>query len=340
VASVLAGCRTRLGRVARVAVRTIRAVARFTGFARGQSYWDLLVYSTIAGLGLGGEFGIGWRWGRAFCHAAKERDAARLVLVGIGWKVGVMDGRDPDLRPQRVLQVIGLARGRFLIGILPAVARPLHPPAHARAGGFLRDARTRRPRQIIRQLLVKDAETLNFDRPWGRDSSAGADFGYYGVMIWMTNYLSTRFGSTRRQTAVWTTATNRRHGVGIIRVRPLRRCRRPKRRLLHLKTGAGHHRFVLVSSRLTIRPRCVCRNGVMGFFVNGMLGGHGALMRELYPTAARATAKKRLLFQHRPCRRAASARCWWVSPTHRTASNSHQHAGAALLWSSLVTSGS
>jgi MFS family permease len=30
---------------------------------------------------------------------------------------------------------------------------------------------------------------------------------------------------------------------------------------------------------------------VMGFFVNGMLGGYGALMSELYPTEARATAQ-------------------------------------------------
>lgn len=29
----------------------------------------------------------------------------------------------------------------------------------------------------------------------------------------------------------------------------------------------------------------------MGFFVNDMLGGYGALMSELYPTAARATAQ-------------------------------------------------
>lgn len=29
----------------------------------------------------------------------------------------------------------------------------------------------------------------------------------------------------------------------------------------------------------------------MGFFVNGMLGGYGALMSELYPTSARATAQ-------------------------------------------------
>jgi len=30
---------------------------------------------------------------------------------------------------------------------------------------------------------------------------------------------------------------------------------------------------------------------IMGIFVNGMLGGYGALMAELFPTAARATAQ-------------------------------------------------
>jgi MFS family permease len=29
----------------------------------------------------------------------------------------------------------------------------------------------------------------------------------------------------------------------------------------------------------------------MGFFVNGMLGGYGALISELFPTSARATAQ-------------------------------------------------
>jgi len=33
----------------------------------------------------------------------------------------------------------------------------------------------------------------------------------------------------------------------------------------------------------------------MGFFVNGMIGGYGALISELYPTQARATAEN-LLF--------------------------------------------
>ena len=49
----------RYGRV-RVLTWTIVLFAVFTGLcAIAQGYWDLLVYRTIAGIGLGGEFGIG-----------------------------------------------------------------------------------------------------------------------------------------------------------------------------------------------------------------------------------------------------------------------------------------
>src|ERR1700758_4645765 len=47
------------GRI-RVLTWTILIFAVFTGLcALAQGYWDLLIYRTLAGLGLGGEFGIG-----------------------------------------------------------------------------------------------------------------------------------------------------------------------------------------------------------------------------------------------------------------------------------------
>jgi len=49
--------------------------------------------------------------------------------------------------------------------------------------------------------------------------------------------------------------------------------------------------MVVVYSRMTDPTALLFVGAVMGFFVNGMLGGYGALMSELYPTAARATAQ-------------------------------------------------
>jgi MFS family permease len=49
--------------------------------------------------------------------------------------------------------------------------------------------------------------------------------------------------------------------------------------------------MVLVYSQLTEATALLIGGAVMGVFVNGMLGGYGALLAELYPTEARATAQ-------------------------------------------------
>src|SRR5215813_3420649 len=140
------------GRV-RVLTWTILLFAVFTGLcAFAQGYWDLLIYRTIAGLGLGGEFGIGMALVAEACPA--EERARVSSYVGLGWQGGVLAAA---VVTPLLLPVIGW-RGMFLLGILPALAayfirRTLHEPEL-----FLRDAETRSPQSSFK-LLVKDAET-------------------------------------------------------------------------------------------------------------------------------------------------------------------------------------
>jgi MFS family permease len=49
--------------------------------------------------------------------------------------------------------------------------------------------------------------------------------------------------------------------------------------------------MVLVYSQLERPVALLIGGAVMGVFVNGMLGGYGTLISELYPTEARATAQ-------------------------------------------------
>jgi predicted MFS family arabinose efflux permease len=73
----------RFGRV-RVLAWTILLFAGFTGLcALAQGYWDLLVYRTIAGIGLGGEFGIGMALAAEAWPAQKR--ARATSYVGLGW---------------------------------------------------------------------------------------------------------------------------------------------------------------------------------------------------------------------------------------------------------------
>jgi MFS family permease len=271
----------RLGRV-RVLAWTIVLFAVFTGLcALAQGYWDLLFYRTIAGLGLGGEFGIGMALVAEACPAAER--ARVSSYVGLGWQGGVLAAA---IVTPLLLPVIGW-RGMFLLGILPALAayairRTLHEPEL-----FLNRPKSGAQQSSFR-LLVKDAETIKLSIGMAILCSV-QNFGYYGVMIWLPNYLSTRFGLALTQTAVWTTATIAGMAIGIFVFGQV--ADRVGRRTAFFIYMTGAAVMVLLYSRLTDPAALLLAGMVMGFFVNGMLGGYGALMSELYPTAARATAQ-------------------------------------------------
>src|SRR5436853_4562784 len=103
------------GRV-RVLTWTILLFAVFTGLcALAQGYWDLLIYRTIAGLGLGGEFGIGMA---LVAEAWPSNQRARACsYVGLGWQAGVLLAA---LTTPLLLPLVGW-RGMFLIGLVPGL---------------------------------------------------------------------------------------------------------------------------------------------------------------------------------------------------------------------------
>jgi MFS family permease len=271
----------RLGRV-RVLTWAIVLFAVFTGLcAFAQGYWDLLVYRTVAGLGLGGEFGIGMALVAEAWPASKR--ARVSSYVGLGWQAGVFAAA---VATPVLLPVIGW-RNMFMIGILPAVVayfirRSLNEPevfvAHSKD----------QPEASALRLLVKDAETVKLSLGMIVLCSV-QNFGYYGVMIWLPNYLSSRFGFALTQSAVWTSVTIAGMAFGIFAFGHL--ADRLGRRPTFFAYMLGAAIMVVVYSRLTGPVALLIVGAAMGFCVNGMIGGYGALISELFPTSARATAQ-------------------------------------------------
>ena len=271
----------RLGRV-RVLTWTIVLFAAFTGLcALARGYWDLLLYRTIAGVGLGGEFGIGMALVAEAWPASKRARASSYV--GLGWQFGVLVAA---LLTPTLLPVIGW-RGMFTLGLFPAIIAyfirsSLHEPE------LFVEKFKGRPKQSALHLLVKDIETTKLSLGMVILCSV-QNFGYYGLMIWLPNYLSARFGFALTQSALWTCVTLAGMAAGIFLFGNI--ADRIGRRPAFFSYMFGAAIMVLIYSRLNDPIQLLMAGALMGFFVNGMLGGYGALISELFPTSARATAQ-------------------------------------------------
>src|SRR5947208_12244791 len=269
------------GRV-RVLTWTILIFAVFTGLgALAQGYWDLVAYRAIAGLGLGGEFGIGMA---LVAEAWPARLRARACsYVGLGWQAGVLLAA---FVTAWLLPYIGW-RGMFVVGLFPGLVAFLVRWYVGEPRIFLE--RAKEPRSgLPLKLLVKDAATVKVSIGMLILCSV-QNFGYYGLMIWLPSYLSSRFGYSPGQSLVWITVTVSAMAAGIFAFGYFADLvgRRPA--LFTFQAGAAL--MVFVFSRLTDPTALLIGGAVMGVFVNGMLGGYGALLSELYPTQARGTAE-------------------------------------------------
>ncbi|CAJ0702098.1 Putative niacin/nicotinamide transporter NaiP [Ralstonia mannitolilytica] len=270
------------GRV-RVLTWTIVLFAVFTGLcAFAQGFSDLLVYRTIAGIGLGGEFGIGMALAAEAWPAHKR--ARVSSYVALGWQAGVLLAA---LLTPLLLPLIGW-RGMFVLGMAPAlvawlVRKTLHEPEV-----FVRRVDAAGRKRNAFRLLVADARTTR--------TSVGIvvlcavqNFGYYGIMIWMPTYLGKTLGFSLTKSALWTAVTIVGMMVGIFAFGHL--ADRIGRKPTFLIFQAGAVAMVLTYARLNDPVAMLWAGAVMGLFVNGMIGGYGALISEAYPTAARATAQ-------------------------------------------------
>ena len=276
----------RYGRV-RVLTWTIVLFAVFTGLcAIAQGYWDLLIYRTIAGIGLGGEFGIGMALAIEAWPAKHRAKAASYVALG--WQFGVLAAAllTPVLLPH-----IGW-RGMFVVGIFPAFVAwylrvRLHEPE------IFSQKQTELSTQKISKLesfklLVKDKATTKVSLGIVVLTSV-QNFGYYGIMIWMPNFLSKQLGFSLTKSGLWTAVTvcGMMAGIWIFGRLADRIGRKPSFLLFQL----GAVISIITYSQLTDPAAMLVAGAFLGMFVNGMMGGYGALMAEAYPTEARATAQ-------------------------------------------------
>ncbi|MNZ85002.1 putative niacin/nicotinamide transporter NaiP [compost metagenome] len=115
------------------------------------------------------------------------------------------------------------------------------------------------------------------------------NFGYYGLMIWMPTYLAKNFGFSLTKSGLWTAVTVIGMTFGIWLFGVL--ADRFSRWKIFISYQIGAVVMVVVYAQLSDPTLMLFAGALMGMFVNGMIGGYGALISDTYPVQARATAQ-------------------------------------------------
>lgn len=269
------------GRV-RVFSWTILIFSLFTGLcAISPNYESFLIFRFLSGLGLGGEFGIGMTlvsesW-------PKNKRSRATSIVALGFQAGIILS---TLTVNFVGQAYGW-RWAFAVGVLPALfvawtRKGLDEPE------IWQNLKNQNKNEIAVGKLFKTPKTTATTIGL-TIACAVQNFGFYGLMVWMPSMIASELKLPFKDTLYWTISTTIGMSLGILIFGWL--CDKFGRRpsyIIFLLISAVSIWFYFQQTDMII---LIIFGSAIGFFVNGMMGGYGALLAEHYPTDARSSAE-------------------------------------------------
>ncbi len=269
------------GRV-RVFSWTILIFSLFTGLcAISPNYESFLIFRFLSGLGLGGEFGIGMTlvsesW-------PKNKRSRATSIVALGFQAGIILS---TLTVNFVGQAYGW-RWAFAVGVLPALfvawtRKGLDEPE------IWQNLKDQNKNEIAVGKLFKTPKTTATTIGL-TIACAVQNFGFYGLMVWMPSMIASELKLPFKDTLYWTISTTIGMSLGILIFGWL--CDKFGRRpsyIIFLLISAVSIWFYFQQTDMII---LIIFGSAIGFFVNGMMGGYGALLAEHYPTDARSSAE-------------------------------------------------
>ncbi len=267
-------------------------------------YYSLLILRFLIGLGIGGEFGIGMAMvTETWAPAVRARATS---WVSLGWQLGVLTA---SILPAVLVPEYGW-RSVFLVGLIPAILA-----VYVR--GSLREPKlwlARREQQKMLEAKHKagtltEEEQKEYYRICGMPvgklfanrkttittigltiMSLVQNFGYYAIYTWMPMVLSQKYGYSLAKASGWMTISVAGMMIGIVVFGYLAdTIGRRKTFTLYYVTGTLY--CILYFFFFTSQDALLWGSFILGFTVNGMIAGYGAILAENYGSEARSTAE-------------------------------------------------
>jgi MFS family permease len=274
----------RIGR-ARALVYSILIYSVFTALtATARSLPELILWRSLVGVGLGGE----WAAGSvlvAETWPAEHRGKA-IGLMQSGWAIGYILAA---LLASAILPSLGW-RALFAAGVLPAllavwVRRKVAEPEIWRRSV----ARTRLPLgEILRPPYLRNAVAATV-------LTTCVLFAYWGLFTWIPAYLASPVesggaGMSVMRSSAWIVPMQVGAFLGYVLFGVL--ADRFGRRPVFITFVLGAAALVPVYGRMALQPAVLMALGpLLGFFGHGYFSVFGAMLSELFPSSIRGTAQ-------------------------------------------------
>ena len=236
------------------------------------------LFRFIAGIGAGGEYGA--CMSLVSESTPKEKLGKATSIVAIGGQIGailaaVLASLIIPAFGWKMLYVIGLFPVLMVLWIRKDIKEPESFQATDRADrGHL-------------GLLFKDGKTS-----W---QTIGLSLmvmvqiaGYFGLMNWLPKIMQDQLNLNIAGSSLWMVSTILGMSVGMMTFGTVmdKLGARFSYTIFLICSAASVYLLILANSRMTLIAAAV----VVGYFINGMYGGYGAIISSLYPTEIRATA--------------------------------------------------
>lgn len=246
---------------------------------------QVYLFRFIAGLGAGGEYGIGMALVAEAWPKNKQGRASSYVSVGAQYGVILA-----ALLSAVILPTLGW-RALFFVGVVPVifafiVRENLDESPEWLEAQKLKKASNKREKNKLGQLFNSSKTTFTTIALMIMATVQIA--GYNGLMIWLPSMLQQSQGLSVSGSALWTISTAVGMIIGMLTFGQFLDRFGTKRAFgIFLLASAC---AVFIYAYATGSAGVLIGGAIVGFFSNGMFAGYGALIGGLYPTEIRSTA--------------------------------------------------
>ncbi|MEK4758732.1 MFS transporter [Viridibacillus sp. FSL E2-0187] len=246
---------------------------------------QVYIYRFIAGLGAGGEYGIGMALVAEAWPKNKQGRASSYVSVGAQYGVILA-----ALLSAIILPTLGW-RALFFVGVVPVifaviVRKNLDESPEWLAAQKNKKMNNKNEKSKLVQLFETPRTTMTTISLIIMATVQIA--GYNGLMIWLPSMLQQSQGLSISSSALWTISTAIGMIIGMLTFgRFMDRFGAKRAFGIFLLASAC---AVFLYSYATGSVGVLLGGAIVGFFSNGMFAGYGALISSFYPVQIRSTA--------------------------------------------------